>query len=72
MANKDELKQMMKRATMVGWQILRSKNGHLIWLSPCGKFRVVTSSTPSDNRALKNIEADLRRAGLDLKKQGRK
>jgi hypothetical protein len=48
-----------------------SNGGHLKWIAPNGKV-VFTSSTPSDGRALKNIQSNLKAAGLIIvKKNGR-
>ena len=70
---KKEIKRLIETAKSQGWVVTQARNNHYIWLSPCGQHRVVSSSTPSDRRALKNIEADLRRAGLILdRKVGKK
>jgi hypothetical protein len=46
-----------------GWQITRTGGGHLRWRSPRGAV-FFSSATPSDNRAVANFAAYLRRAGL--------
>lgn len=47
-----------------GWRIEQRGSGHLAWFPPDGGRFVITSSTPSDHRAVLNALADLRRAGL--------
>jgi len=49
-----------------GWRIEPTNREHFRWLSPDGKYIVITSKTPSDRRALANIRSDLRRAGLKV------
>jgi hypothetical protein len=58
-----ELEQLKAQAEAQGWVIQLRKTGHYRWLSPTGGF-VVTSSTPSDHRAVLNIRRDLKRYGL--------
>jgi hypothetical protein len=48
--------------------VSQSNGGHVKWLAPNGKV-VFTSSTPSDNRALKNIQSNLKAAGLIIVKK---
>jgi predicted RNA binding protein YcfA (HicA-like mRNA interferase family) len=56
-------RDLARQAAAQGWTIRRTKSSHLIWISPTGA-RVVTSSTPSDTRAVRNHRARLKRAGL--------
>lgn len=68
MANKNEIKAIIRMAQAQGWVITKTNGGHLRWTAPTGGF-VFTASTPSDNRAIKNIMRDLRAYGLtEIKK----
>ena len=64
MAASKELKSLIRDATAQGWTIDRSRAGHLKWRSPQGGMPYFSSSTPSDKRAIHNIETALRRMGL--------
>lgn len=59
-----EMKQLRKLAVEQGWRVEYTKGGHLKWFPPVGTEFVVSSSTPSDYRAIKNLRAMLRRHGL--------
>jgi predicted RNA binding protein YcfA (HicA-like mRNA interferase family) len=65
-----ELKVLEKQALNQGWRVLHSKGGHIKWVAPNGKI-VFTSATPSDNRAIKNIQSNLKSAGLIIVKKGK-
>jgi hypothetical protein len=58
---KHDLKQQLRQAEAHGWQVTHTRNGHWRLLYPGGGV-VVTSSTPSDHRALANLRAQMRRA----------
>jgi hypothetical protein len=58
---KADLKQLLRQASACGWQVARTRNGHWRLLYPGGGI-VVMSSTPSDCRALRNMQAQMRRA----------
>ena len=60
-----ELKTIMKTAERQNWTVTIRKSGHLKWQAPSG-FVYFSGTTPSDPRALKNLVADLRRAGLTI------
>lgn len=62
--NKD-LDKLIGQAKEQGWEIQLKRSGHYKWVSPAGKF-VVSSSTPSDPRAIKNIVRDLKRYGFQI------
>jgi biotin operon repressor len=68
--NKD-LDKLIHQAKDQGWQIQIKRSGHYKWVSPSGRF-VVSSSTPSDRRAVMNIVRDLKRYGFEVikKKKG--
>ncbi len=59
------LKELARQALAQGWRVEYTGTGHWKWYPPPpAAGLVVTSSTPSDSRAFKNIEADLRRHGF--------
>ncbi|MBB4931350.1 hypothetical protein F4561_002170 [Lipingzhangella halophila] len=60
-----ELRKFARLARARRWRIEVKGSGHLAWIPPCGRGTVFTSSTPSDPRTIKNVIAQLRRAGLD-------
>jgi hypothetical protein len=62
----DEITRLIRVATKAGWQIKPGNGGHLKWFAPDGLTIVVSPSTPSDWRSMKNHVARLRRAGLDV------
>lgn len=57
-----ELKVLISLAIGQGWTVTQTKNNHYKWTAPNGKI-VFSSSTPSDSRAIKNLERDLRATG---------
>lgn len=68
MSKINDLNDLIKQAQKQGWSIDRTKNNHYKWLSPLGRF-FFSSGTPSDHRALKNIQRDLRKYGfIEIKK----
>jgi hypothetical protein len=64
---------LIKAAKEQGWEVERGKGNHYKWISPLGGF-FFSSSTPSDHRAIKNLERDLRVRGFVMinKKERRK
>jgi hypothetical protein len=64
-SNKHEVEQMVTYAISQGWTVTRTKSYHLKWRSPAGQL-VVTSSTPSDRRAITAMKVWLRRYGLEF------
>lgn len=66
-----EVKYLVSLAENQGWRVSMTHKNHYKLIAPNGKV-VFVSSTPSDNRAIKNIERDLRVNGLILvKKKGK-
>lgn len=59
-ANVKELKQIRLAAEDRGWIVEMTRGNHLRWQHPSGKI-MFTALTPSDNRALKNISAWIRK-----------
>jgi hypothetical protein len=58
-----QIDTLIKAAREQGWVVERNKSNHYKWISPLGGF-FFSSSTPSDHRALKNLERDLRVRGF--------
>lgn len=61
--NNKQLASLAKEAQAQGWSITPTKSSHYKWVSPAGNV-VITSGTPSDGRAIKNITRDLKIAGF--------
>lgn len=50
-----------------GWRVERTRRLHWRFVPPRPDAQIViTAGTPSDRRALLNLRADLRRAGLNV------
>ena len=60
MAN--DFDQRLKQWESEGWNVEKRRGGHLMLLHPNAAKPVFCASTPSDWRAIYNIEAELRRA----------
>lgn len=61
-----EYRPLVKDARKQGWKIDLTGNNHLRFWPPHGGPPVITSNTPSDGRAKKNLIAALRRGGLTI------
>jgi hypothetical protein len=60
----EALRSAYRAALETGWDVARTRSGHLSWTSP-GGYRVVTPGTPGGgNHSVRNTLRDLRRAGL--------
>lgn len=68
-----ELQVLIKQARNQGWVVEQTKGTHYRWTSPSGVF-FFSASTPSDTRALKNIQRDLKVNGFVMfqRKKGRR
>ena len=55
------LKELKRRAEAQGWRV--EVANHFRWFAPDGRTIIVTGSSESDGRALKNTLARMRRAG---------
>jgi predicted RNA binding protein YcfA (HicA-like mRNA interferase family) len=67
-----QVQQLIKQAEQQGWSVTKTNNSHYCWKAPNGKM-FYSAGTPSDNRAIKNIESDLRNSGfIILKKKGKR
>ena len=59
------LRELVVAAERCGWRVLQLRSGHVQFRPPVGPI-VVASGTASDHRAIRNLKADLRRAGLEV------
>ncbi len=59
-----DLQQLIHVARKAGWSVQKRQGGHLCWRPPGRGAMVFSASSPSDCRALPNLRACLRRAGL--------
>jgi len=57
--------EVLERCEDLGCTVCKTKKGHFKVLIPDGGI-VITASTPTDHRAIKNILAQLRRGGLKI------
>lgn len=62
-----ELRKIIRAVEARGWTVEECGSKHYRLKSPDGCSMVAISRTPSDQRAVKNILSDLRRAGCNLK-----
>lgn len=67
-----DLKRLIRFARKEGWEVERTRGGHLAFKPPGGGRPIVTSNTPSDTRAVKNHIARLRKAGLAVPHKGQR
>lgn len=65
MATKKDFKAIIKSAEAQGFRVELSNSGHLKWFSPNGRDVIVSGSTESDPRGIKNHLARLRKAGYN-------
>ena len=63
MSSNKEVLVLVKQAREQGWTVEKTNGGHYKWMSPVGKF-FFSAFTPSDVRAVKNLERDLRVNGF--------
>lgn len=59
-----ETNELIRAVQAQGWTVRRRRN-HIQFCGPNGEI-VMTASTPSDHRALKNTKAWLRRHGCEV------
>ncbi len=60
-----DLRDIEKAAREQGFRVERTKKGHPVFYPPDPKKNpVYGSGTPSDHRSIRNLLAELRRAGL--------
>lgn len=64
MASSKDLKPLIRKAEKQGWTVTRTRGDHLKWTGPSGGTPYFSSSTPSDSRAVINLEKDLLKRGL--------
>lgn len=58
-------RRIERAARAQGWRERPTRSGTM-WLSPDGKTAVAWHNTPSDQRAVRNFLAAMRRGGLSL------
>lgn len=68
MSSNKDFRQLIKKAEAQGWQVGQTNGGHLRWVSPEGKV-VFSAFSPSDRRAVHNVERELKLKGFILIKQ---
>lgn len=56
--------KLMERARSQGWRVERTRRNHYKWFAPDGRTILVSGSTTSDHRGIKNQIANMRRAGF--------
>lgn len=61
-----EMSQIIQQLEDQGWTVTLTRGNHYKMVSPTGAVQF-QPSTPGEGRALKNIKAQLRRAGAKLK-----
>jgi hypothetical protein len=72
-SRQEELQRLIVLARSQGWSVERTESGHIgFYPADASKSPVHTGTTPSDHRALKNLRAQLRRAGLRDERKGLK
>jgi hypothetical protein len=57
------MKSLEKTAVAQGWKVISTNGGHKKWLAPTGGI-VISGSTESDPRGLKNHLARMRKLGF--------
>lgn len=62
---KKEVAKLARTLRKIGWVVELTNGNHLRWASPHGGF-VISASSASDQRAILNLKARLRRMGADL------
>lgn len=67
-----DIRDIVKAAEEQGFRVERTKKGHWVFYSPdTTKKPVYHSGTPGDRRAIDNLLAELRRAGLTWPPRGK-
>ena len=61
MSLRGDMKRLVRSAAKRGWQVVQSKRGSHHILTWTDGSRVITSFTPSDDHAVKNATADIKR-----------
>jgi hypothetical protein len=56
-------RRLISAATACGWRVVPTRKGAML-RSPGGVTQILVHHTPSDNLAMKNARAQLRRAGV--------
>lgn len=68
-----DLQRIEDAARQAGWEVRRTSKGHVQLLPPDKSLRPIhVGGSMGDPRAIKNVESELRRAGLDLGRESRR
>lgn len=60
-----DLRKIEQAAREQGWRVERTTKGHIRFVPPDATMpMVIASGTPSDQRSIKNLIAQLRRSGF--------
>lgn len=59
------LRRIYARLRAQGWRTAKTRKGTILYPPDPSRGVVVVHGTPSDSRAIRNFEADLRRAGYE-------
>jgi len=62
-----DLRKLAKRARDQGWTVELNRNKHVVFTSPAG-HPIVTGSSASDHRSIRNLTAIMRRHGYKTSK----
>lgn len=69
-----DIRQIIRLAEALDWTVDTNSKGHLQFWAPDadrdGRPTVTAARTPSDHRSIKNLSAELRRAGLPVPHRG--
>lgn len=65
-----EMRDLERLALAQGWDVGRTRAGHVQFRSPDGASQVYVAASKNEARALANAIADLRRGGLDIPRAG--
>lgn len=66
-----DLRQLLDAVVQAGWSIETTRK-HYAVVDPAGVTNAIVPRKAGDHRAIKNAVAELRRAGLDLRRKGGK
>lgn len=63
-SHRKEIRKLTRVVEQQGWRV--ELGDHIKWFPPDGGRPVFCGSTPSDNRSMKNLRAELRRRGAQV------
>ena len=56
------MKQVVRKRVRLGFNVIKTRRGHWRFYHPDMAYPVFAPSTPSDYRAIKNLDAEIRRS----------